>query len=555
MRNIIATLTILLLTTAHALAQKQPECHNDGPDRADCGQSFAPLSAIGPTTSPIAPRKLTDSRFVENGGTGLDTGCTFRPEGPLVITLPVTRVVGSTNGDGTLQFPQKLVDNGLITPTVTLRMPAFDVDLAGAPGLPPEIDDVLFNGVSIGQLTGSNNTWKLNEFTIPVASVRFAQKSAGGGAPTPGNNVITILIDQASGSDVNWCTAIDWVELSFTAMYPVVLVHGNGMCPEFYSGDLRCNGDKEQTPDQYFIQPFLQQEVLVDDSIHMPPNLIEANATVLQSLIPGIANKFGVKHLHFVAHSKGGLHMREFATRIPTEGGSLGLLSLITLGTPHLGSAGADYQMDAAGGGRYVALFSSNPVLVQLVRTFLPPNPGTPDLRVSAVRAFNDRNFPRLKDYFIVDDELNVFFRWTIAGEGNLDDSVDLSKAPQWVPTITFNETIGLPPPNFLPGRVTLLETIYRTMGVVQYTTLEPHVITAGLVHGVKEHRLPPLKFNRNDFVVTTESANFMTNTAPRPGSFPVEFERANHSTMANSNLGLRILEAIKPLQPQRDGP
>jgi pimeloyl-ACP methyl ester carboxylesterase len=463
--------------------------------------------------------------------------------------------VGETNSDGTLRFRQDLVNNGLISTKVTLRMPAFDVDLAGAPGLPPEIDNILFNGVSIGQLSGSNNIWKLNEFTVPLELVRFAQKNSSG-APTPGNNVITIEIDQASGSDVNWCTAIDWVELTITAMYPVVFVHGNGMCPEFYSGDLRCNGNNEFTLDQSFINPFLQQKVLVDDSIHMPPALIDTNATVLEGAIPAIANKFGVKHLHVIAHSKGGLHMREFATRIPTEGGNLGLLSLITLGTPHLGSSGADYQMDAAGGGKYVAVFSTNPALVQLVRTFLPPNPGTPDLRVSEVRAFNDRNLPRLKDYYIVDGELNVFNRWTIAGEGNLDDSVDLSKAPRWVPTLTENEMVGLPPPNLLgPVRVKLLQTIYRTIGTVQYTTLEPHLVALGTVYGVREHRVPPLKFLRNDFVVTTESANFMPNTAPRPASFPVEFERANHSTLANSNLGLRILEAIKPLQPRRDGP
>lgn len=551
MKNTLVTFTFLLLITVPTVAQKQPVCHNDGPEAGNCGPPVAPLSASGPTTSPIAPRTATDSRFIENGGNGLDTGCTFRPGGPLVISLPVTRVVGATNGDGTLQFPNLMVNNGLITPTLKLRMPAFDVDLEGAPGVPPELDKVLFNGVEIGSLSGSNNTWKLNEFSINVGLVRFAQKNSSG-APTPGNNEITILIDQGSGSDVNWCTAIDWVELSFTAMYPVVLIHGNGSCPTFFSGDLRCDGNREQSPAQYFITPFLNQEVLVDTSIHMPPALIEVNAGVLQSQIPAIASSFGVKHLHVIAHSKGGLHMRDFVTRLPTEGGSLGILSLTTLSTPHLGSAGADYQLDAAAGGWNVALFSDNPTVTEMTRRFAPPNPGTPDLRVSAVRAFNDRNFPVLnaKDYFIVDGELNIFHRWTVAAEGNLDDSFDPSQAPEFVPTIQANEIVGLPPSTSVPEavRVRVLQMVYRTLGTVAETSLETVTIGPVTGRGVIEHRT--IGFERNDFAVTVNSANGMPNLL-RPPSFPI-FDRANHATVSNSTIGARVLAAIKPLQPRR---
>ena len=116
MRNTILTLAIFLLTTTQVLAQKQQTCHNDGPQAGNCGQSFAPLSESGPTTSPIHPRKSNDTRFIENSGSGLDTGCTFRPDGPLVISLPVTRVVGKTNSDGTLQSPFQMIASGVISP-------------------------------------------------------------------------------------------------------------------------------------------------------------------------------------------------------------------------------------------------------------------------------------------------------------------------------------------------------------------------------------------------------------------------------------------------------
>ena len=116
MRNTILTLAIFLLTTTQVLAQKQQTCHNDGPQAGNCGQPFAPLSESGPTTSPIHPRKSNDTRFIENSGSGLDTGCTFRPDGPLVISLPVTRVVGKTNSDGTLQSPFQMIASGVISP-------------------------------------------------------------------------------------------------------------------------------------------------------------------------------------------------------------------------------------------------------------------------------------------------------------------------------------------------------------------------------------------------------------------------------------------------------
>lgn len=548
MRTTILTLAIILLTCTYALGQKR-KCPRNAPDSDNCN-SFSTLAANGETKSPIEPRMRTDSRFVENSGNGLDTGCLFRPEGPLVITVPITRVVGETNANGNLLFHQDLVNNGIVSATVTFRMPAWDVDLAGAPGLPPEIDNVLLNGVSIGQLTGSNNTWKLNEFTVPVEHVRFAKKN-GTGEPIPGNNVITIMIDQGSGQDINWCTEIDWVEVSFTAAYPVVLIHGNNRCPEFFSGDLFCDNNLLQTADQFFITPFTQHKMLVDTSIRLAPGRIQERAGDLETQIPNIASSYGVKHLHLVAHSSGGLYAREFATRLKTEGGSLGLLSLTTLSTPHLGSAGADYQMDAAGGGKFVAVFSDDPTLTELVRVFLAPNPTTEDLRVSAVTQFNDLNLPKLKDYFIVDGELNVFHRWTVAADANINESIIQERLPEFVPTIQQNETVGISPKFNIPGRLSMLEKVYRTLGVVHYTTLEPRTVGGITGMGVIEHRSGPLQpFELNDFAVTIHSANFMPNIT-RPASF-ITYEPANHATISNSTIGTKIRDAVKPIQPRR---
>jgi hypothetical protein len=256
-----------------------------------------------------------------------------------VITLPVKRVVGKTNSDGTLESPGAMVQAGVLSENARLRLPAFDVDLAGAPGLPPEIDQILFNGVVIGNLTGSNNTWKLNEFTVPIHLVRFGTRNENG-EPTPGNNEIKILIDTASGSDINWCTAVDWVEMTFKAVSPVVLVHGNGQKGEFFD-------------DTGFEAYLTSQHILFDHSIQMQRAPILTNADKIDQRLPIIVKSFGVDSIHLVAHSKGGLDSRAYLeVHQPSHNNEFKVLSLNTLSSPHDGTLLTDLlekREDAAG--------------------------------------------------------------------------------------------------------------------------------------------------------------------------------------------------------------
>ena len=388
MRKTILTFAILLLTTTPVLGQKTQQCHNDGPLAGNCGQGFGPLSEVGPTTSPIQPRKSNDTRFIENQGSGLDTGCTFRPEGPLVISLPITRVVGDTNGDGTLKFPMQMVASGVLSLTATLRFPAFDVDLEGAPGVPPELDKVLFNGQEIGSLSGSNNTWKLNEFEIPIELVRFGTKNTSG-APNPGNNEITILIDQGSGSDVNWCTAVDWVELSFKAMSPVILVHGNGQKGSFF----------EKTGFEDYLK---SRFILFDHSILLPRDAIEANGDRINQQLPAIVESFGVDSIHLVAHSKGGLDSRSYLqVHQPSRDNQFKVLSLNTLGSPHDGTLLTDLlqaRKDAIEAvGRTGSINYENfPNWVDRAVRLVRFDEGLQALTTKNVAAFNAGNVPAL---------------------------------------------------------------------------------------------------------------------------------------------------------------
>ena len=412
MRNTILTLAILVLTTTQVLAQKHPQCHNDGPEAGNCG-SFGPLSEVGPNTSKIAPRKPNDTRFVENEGGGLDTGCTFRPQGPLVISLPVKRVVGETNSDGTLKFPQQMIASGVLSQFATLRLPAFDVDLEGAPGVPPELDHILFNGVNVGSLSGSNETWKLNEFQIPIELVRFGTRNVGG-EPTPGNNQITILIDQGSGSDVNWCTAIDWVELTFKTVSPVILIHGNGQSGSFFV-------------DTGFVGYLQSRFIPFDRSIALERKAIYANGDEINRQLPNIVKSFGVDSIHLVAHSKGGLDARAYLqVHQHSHDNDFKVLSLNTLSSPHDGTLLTDLLEERAAAAKMVGTLGSIdyegfPAWTGSMAALATFDDGLKDLTTKKVAVFNASNVSALPPALSIS---------TVGGDADVNENGRIDRNP-----------------------------------------------------------------------------------------------------------------------------
>ncbi len=169
----------------------------------------AMFAAAGSRTSPFAPP--TQDVFVTDSGPGLDTGCTFNddPGHPLIIEIPIDRYVGEVDANGFLVNPAPLIAKGIIPATIEVSMPAYDVDVNGS--TPPEHDEALFNGESLGLLTGDNNIWKLNAFQVDIEKVKFPAKPLPDSTPTPVVNTVQINIDLLSTG--RWCTAIDWVAL------------------------------------------------------------------------------------------------------------------------------------------------------------------------------------------------------------------------------------------------------------------------------------------------------------------------------------------------------
>jgi len=168
------------------------------------------VSALGaPRTSPFNPPDK--DIFLTDASPGLDTGCTFNtsPLNPLTIDVVIDRFVGDVDGSGYLVNPAPLISAGILPAGVDIILPAYDVDYNGV--APPERDELLFNGESLGFLTGDNNVWKLNTFRVDIRKIKFPQRPAPGAAPTPVSNRVQIRIDTLSSE--RWCTSIDWVAL------------------------------------------------------------------------------------------------------------------------------------------------------------------------------------------------------------------------------------------------------------------------------------------------------------------------------------------------------
>ncbi|MCA8949183.1 MAG: hypothetical protein KDE27_06760 [Planctomycetes bacterium] len=314
-RNLVPRLVLAAVAFgAIGSAQDRPFCMPT-PELRDSAGSCAPRFG----NSPFDPPECSDQVFIVDQAPGLDTGCTYRSGGPLLFDIMVDRVVAVAG-----KTAQDLVAAGLMEPTATLSMPAFDVDFNGAP--PPERDRVSFNGhvVPTEFLQGDNGIWRLNAFDIPVSWINFPSDPGNGNQPTPAANTIRIDIDVLSSSD-RWCTSIDWAALEIRVVRPVVMVHG-----------ILSNGNTWNT------SPFSWVTEL--DSLGWPNDRldmgaldsIQNNAAKIAARVASARARFGVEAVNLVCHSKGGLDSRHYVEH------SDDVAAVVQIGTPNGGSPLAD---------------------------------------------------------------------------------------------------------------------------------------------------------------------------------------------------------------------
>jgi pimeloyl-ACP methyl ester carboxylesterase len=535
-----------------------------------------------PFPSPVP----TDSGFYGIAPDDAFTHTVPRSGGPVLRNVDVTRVVGELRPeDGTLKYAGELVNNGVVGRYATLKIPAYDVDSDAG-----ERDHVLFNGVEIGPegskayLAGKDKSWFISEFQVPIELVRFGNRNPGN-PPDPGHNEVKILVDESNGGPERWRVSVGAPKIEFQALYPVVMVHGNNSCGNYFAGDWDCDGQAEPA-DQWFIRAFMDQRIPFDNSITMPTDTIRQHAAWLlesQRSIKVIAAEWGARHVHLIAHSKGGLDVRAFLARLPSgdSPGELGVYSLTTLSSPHLGSVGADYQDSVSKVSKTGLLLSDNRFRAILAAS-MGTDPGKYDLRVDSVARFNKRNIPALPRSFKVDGKANEMSYFTIAADANLDGSeapnsvVEKFHPEKYKPTITdgtsgtLDETHGLP---YIPyvqgvtskGKGWLYTQVYVMFGTVHEAVLEdrlvPGVLFPRVTKAVKE--VPePCWFLPSDFAVTWASSVADDNPCrlvlggelpPANSLLPLrgsELILANHATLSSITTANKVIDWIRLAQP-----
>ncbi|MEE9209328.1 MAG: hypothetical protein V3U23_02655 [Kiloniellales bacterium] len=534
---VISTILAVGLAVGLALGAAGPARAQSDAEALQVNPVIATQAATGPRTSDFEPPLEDDRSFVTDAAPDLDTGCVFRNFGTIDFDVKVTRAVvmsaDDLNPDGTLKNAQAMIDAGVLGPKAFLTMPALDVDVAGAPGFPPEVDEIFFNGEKIGELTGINDKWVMNTFDIPIGKLRFPAPAASGSAPQKVANTVQIAIDTASDpSDFNWCTSIDWGALRFKATSPVVLVHGLGSDGGIFER-------------QGFTAALDAKELQSDNSIFLLPQRFRFNAGRIALQISPIANRFGVDSLHMVGHSQGGLDSRAYLAlfRPRKDRDGFEVLSLSTLASPHNGTVIADIMEARKDESVRLAdevRFSGFPFFADLVVTLVPELPAVKNFTTEKLAIFNARNLPGLGGGTVFG---------AVASDADRDGNMELDDSPDefgemlqemQIPDIPFLTEFGLNRVYLTLRRVAAIEIVFEEEShgpIGEGETITVAVITA----------IPNEPEVGNDIVVAIPSglgqgsfAAKTSNVATFDGS-----EGRNHISVLNQGVAQSVIPWI----------
>ena len=339
-----------------------------------------PVRGFGELVATTPPPALTaDDHSFRSGPT--PAGCLGNGQ-KIALGFPVTRAVGPVGPTGILTAPGVAVAGGALSATATLELMVWDAGTTGQ-------HRVTVNNASVGTFPALGPGWQMRTVSVPIGSVLFPSRGAGGMPPAPRTNAVEIEPDSGN---VGSCIAVAWARLWFLAVSPVVMVHGNGSDGAFFSR-------------RGFVGALNAAGIPNDSTINLtsPPSgsaTIAANAGVLATAVPPIVTSFGVNSVHVVAHSKGGLDARLWlATSAATN--PFSVISLTTLSTPHRGSALADLAVAVSATGLLYGLTFADLTAMGILSA------GYPDLTTIATAVFNP-GLPAGADYRTIGADADI---------------------------------------------------------------------------------------------------------------------------------------------------
>ena len=284
-----------------------------------------PLESSSSTEAPdrIPPPQASDTRLVLDIAPGLDTACTFRDDGPLIVQFPIDRYFGTAADRQVLRAGSYLPDSA------TLTLPVYDLnETLDSTFAQPEYNRLSVNGYTLTPqyLYGAHQQWQMNRFQIPLDWLNFPADPGAGGTLQPAYNEIRLDIDTANTTFNFWCQSLDWLALDIAAPAPVVLLSDS------------------LTDTAAVWEPGLQQaglvyQVLSTGGVGQP--LHEQAAQVNQQL-NALRSRWGVQQITLVAQGRSGLSARYLAQQ------SDAIAQVIQIGTPNQGSSLADALLGSA---------------------------------------------------------------------------------------------------------------------------------------------------------------------------------------------------------------
>jgi hypothetical protein len=199
-----------------ALALSQPGYGGN----CDCEGAFS----VPPENNPSVLRGLQAVEWLTDEGEDLDVMLHNNLPPP-----PDWELRCAAEPDGSIDFVIT-VDQALNVSFVFLILRAWDVDLTNtcpATGC-PEVNKVYINGHYLGTLTGANNSFSINTFTVPVRHVN-----------APGENAIKVEIDTCDAAQQTGChcAGIDWGLIAVAAASSEGVAIGNDCRDYGYDAD------------------------------------------------------------------------------------------------------------------------------------------------------------------------------------------------------------------------------------------------------------------------------------------------------------------------------